>query len=118
MIRAEINAMWEFLKDSGWFSDGFFTREETSTGHPTKQISRIQKTLEAARSAQEELAMMSRSLNSKVLDRLLQLENRVCWTDCPDELLEILKRLLTALREFRNEPRFVSFYGELFSVYL
>jgi len=31
-IRDEINAMWEFLHDSGWLSDDFFTREKRQPG--------------------------------------------------------------------------------------
>jgi phosphate butyryltransferase len=118
IIRAEIKAIWEFLKDSGWFSDEFFAREQTSSALPTQRVSRIHQTLEAARSAQEELAMMSRLLNSRVIDRVLEIESRIRQTDCFDELLDILKKLLTAVDEFKNEPRFASFYGELFSVYL
>ncbi|MGB6068138.1 MAG: phosphate acyltransferase [Desulfomonilaceae bacterium] len=118
IIRTEIKAMWAFLRDSGWFSHEFFTRERTSSMHPSQRVSRIQQTLGAARSAQEDLEKMSRLLSSRVIDRVLEIENRIRETDCFNELLEILERLLTAVDEFKNEPRFASFYGDLFSVYL
>lgn len=118
IIRAEIKTMWAFLKDSGWFSHEFFTRERMPSVHPSQRVSRIQQTLSAARSVQEELAMMSGLLTSRVIDRVLEIENRIRRVDSFNELLELLERLLTAVAEFRNEPRFASFYGDLFSVYL
>lgn len=65
VIRSEIKAMWAFLKDSGWFSHELFTSGRTSYVHPSQQVTRIQQTLAAARSAQEDLANMSRLLSSR-----------------------------------------------------
>lgn len=81
IIRVEIKAILDFLKDSTWFSDEFLTNEQTSSTHPTQRVSRIHQTLAAARSAQEELAVMSRLLNSRVIGRVLEMESRIqyCW---------------------------------------
>lgn len=118
IIRAEINAKCELLKDCGWLSREFFTRGRTPSLHPSQRVTRIQQTLAAARSAQRDLARMSRLLTSGVIDRVFEMENRIRRTDSFNELLEILQKLLTAVHEFKNEPRFASFCGDLFSVYL
>jgi hypothetical protein len=95
------------LKDSGWFSHALFRRGKTSFAYPSQRVTRIQQTLAAARSAQEDLATMSRLLSSRIINRAFEIETRICRMDSFNELLDILKRLLVAVDKFKNEPRFI-----------
>ncbi len=117
-IRPTIDGIYRVLDQSGYFGTGFFNRGPSTEGALKTPVSRLEQVLAAAASVQEELGKISRFLSDQVTREVLRIEGRLREPDDFDELLHILSRLLDITGEFKNEPRFALFYGELLSVYL
>ncbi|MEW6347572.1 MAG: phosphate acyltransferase [Thermodesulfobacteriota bacterium] len=117
-IRQSIDNIRRVLDQSGYFGTGFFTRGSSADEALKSPVCRLEQVLAAAASGQEELGKISRFLSDQVIREVLNIEKRLKEPEDIEELLHILSRLLDITGEFKNEPRFALFYGELLSVYL
>jgi phosphate butyryltransferase len=117
-IDREVNEIEKSLIESGYFRPSVF-QDQTEVGiFDPESVSKLERALDAAARAQNDLEIISERLREQVVNRVLDVQDTVVDPQGYTHLETLLRRILNAVDRFKAEPGFVAVYGELLSVYI